>query len=586
MTMNIADSFGGLTAAMVERARVFADTARVPTTVITLHPQPTHERVKERLCTDGRISSNVRILNMHEELRSRSAPPVAPTIDVGADPDMDMEVDGDGAPFCQTFLDPTSRLPHRLIYTRPDGRIYLEELRNHDEAGNRTDRIFIRYTPDGEITYRNAGELYRAWFDEFRGRQLTVLIVDSKFAATHFRSYERPGVLKFHVLHGYHAVEADHPLTGQLTSQRRVVLSAQECWQGIITLTDSNRRDLEKMFGPSNNRFTVSNIVQRVPKYPSFAHRSRTCGVMIARLAPVKNIPRAMRIIKLAHQQDPRITLDIYGGGPDETKLTKPKSSMAIDNVVFLHGPTPPASKHFNNTAFTLVTSESEMQPLVLMEAMRRGCPPVALDIRYGSADLIQHGVTEFLIPTASEKWAAHSVVRAANLRMRARLVSRMAWHFSRSFSAKAALAQWAQTISVVREQRTKRILFSSLRAGQANATGQDGKASLQIPLKSALSQGSISDLSFDLVWVKRNVGESHVVPGVYQHGLVTIHGPLPTPEFLNGYKEPSDAYLQVAGRNVARRLRLSINPDTPEWVVEGLPSYITEHGNLSFKAP
>lgn len=582
--MNIADSFGGLTSAMLERARVFSDIARVPTTILTVDAQPTYRHVKQRLVDEGRLTATVNIVNLHEELRSRPRPARVPSIEAATGPDVQTNFDGNGAPFCQTLLDPTSGRPRRLIYTRPDGSIYLEERRIHDESGNRTDRFFTRYTADGEKEYRNAGELYRAWFDELRNDQLTILIVDSKFSAIHFRSYEHPDVYKFHILHGYHAIDAGHPLTGQLTSQRRAVLTAQECWDGIITLTDSNRRDLEKRFGPANNRYTVSNIVQRSQKYPPFARRSRTRGVMVARLAPVKNIPRAMRIIKLAHKQDPRITLDIYGGGPDEARLTKLKNSMGLNDVVFFHGATPRAARHFDEAAFTLLTSQSEMQPLVLMEAMGRGCPPVALDIRYGPSDLIEHGFTGFLVPNSSEKWAAHSVLRAVNRRLRARLVSRMAWNFSRSFSAEAALKQWARTIADARRQRQDRILFSSLRAGQAIANGQSADASLEIPFDVDLLQGSITDLHFDLVWIQRTEGETHMVPGVYQSGLVTIHGVLPTTEFLNASKEPSDAYLQVSGANVAHRLRISIRPEAPKWTIDGHSSYRTVNGNLSIK--
>lgn len=416
---------------MLERARIFSEVACVPTTTLTVDAQPMYRRVKQRLVDESRLSSKVNIVNLHEELRSRPSPPRTPSIETATGPDFEMNVDDNGSPFCRTLLDPTSRLTHRLINTRTAGSIYLEERRNHDETGNRTDRTSIRYTPDGETEHRNAGELYRACFDEIRGRQLTILIVDSKFSPIHFSSYEHPDVYKFHVLHGYLPIDAGHPSTGQMTSQRRAVLNAQECWDGIITLRDSNRLDHEKRFGPSNNRFNESNIVQRSQKYPLFSRRSRTRGVVNARLTPVKNVLRAMRIMKLPHQQDPRIKLDIYGRGPDEARLTKLKISMRL----------------------------------------------------------------------------------------------------------------------------------------------QCASASLEILLKVVLLQGSITALSSDRQWVKRNVGESHVVPGGYQHGLVRIHGPLSTPRFLNRCKEPSDTYLQVAGGNVARRLRLSINPDTPDWVVEGHPS-------------
>lgn len=584
ITMHIADSFGGLTAAMLERARVFADVAKVPTTVITVDPRPTYAFVKQRLIDEGRITASVAMVNFHEELRARPSHPEG--LRLAPQPaDLDVwEYDDDGLPFCHTEVDPESGLATRLTYTRPDGSVYLEEFRGHNDAGKRTSRRFIRHDQSGATPYPEAGSLYRAWFDEIKNARPTYLIVDSKFSAIHFGTYERPDTYKFHVLHGYHAVAAGHPLTGALTPQRRPFLTTQERWDGVVTLTESNRKDLQERFGPADNRFVVTNIVPRSPKFPSFSRRSRTRGVMVARLAPVKNIPKAMRIIQLAHQKDPRITLDIYGGGPDADELKALRTSMGLDGVVTFHGPTPQAASHFDTAAFTLLTSHSEMQPLVLMEAMGRGCPAIALDIRYGPRDLIQHGVTGFLVPGASEKWAARSVLRAVNHRFRARLVSRMAWRRSRDFDVNAALHQWVTAIHAAQRHRPNRILFKTLRLRDATCAGQSETASLDVPVDVELSEGRLSELSFGLVWVDRVSGESTFCPGLLQDGVVSVAKPLPTAALARAGTDPLDAYLQISGHNVARRNRVPIAEQAPRWHHEGRISYRTVNGFLSLK--
>ncbi|GAA1358176.1 hypothetical protein GCM10009596_10710 [Arthrobacter rhombi] len=584
ITMHIADSFGGLTAAMLERARVFADVAQVPTTVVTVDPRPSYAPVKQRLIDEGRINASVTMVNFHEELRARTGDPAGLRLAPRADDAASWENDDDGFPFCHTETDPESGLATHLTYTRPDGSAYLEEFRRHDSSGKRTSRRFIRHDDSGTTTFPEAGSLYRAWFDEIKNHGPTYLIVDSKFSAMHFGSYERPDTYKFHVLHGYHAVAAGHPLTGPLTPQRRPFLTTQERWDGVVTLTHRNRKDLEERFGPADNRFVVTNIVPRSPKYPPFSLRSRTRGVMVARLAPVKNIPAAMRIIKLAHQEDPRVTLDIYGGGPDAEELAALRTAMGLDGVVTFHGPTPQAARHFDTAAFTLLTSHSEMQPLVLMEAMGRGCPAVALDIRYGPQDLIQHAVTGFLVPKSSEKWAAQSVLRAMKHGLRARLVSRMAWRRSKDFGVDAALHQWASAFDIARRQRSTRVLFDNLRPREAIPTGEDESASLRVPVDVVLSQGRLADLKFDLVWVDRQSGSIFLSPGLLDDGVVTVANPLPAATLARGSTEPLDAYLQVSGHNVARRLRIPVSDKSSPWRHEGRVSYRTVKGFLSFK--
>ncbi|MGP5396830.1 glycosyltransferase [Arthrobacter rhombi] len=585
ITMQIAESFGGLTAAMLERARVFSDVAQVPTTVVTVDPRPTYAPVQQRLIDEGRITPSVNMLNFHEELRSRTGDPKARRLDPNAAGEGTWELDDGGFPFCLTREEPHTGLVTTLTYTRADGSIYLEEFREHDVSGKRTSRRFIRHEATGTTPYPEAGSLYRAWFDEVKGEGPSYVIVDSKFSAIHFGPYERPDTYKFHVLHGYHAVDAGHPLTGALTRQRRPFLTTQERWDGVVTLTDRNRQDLEERFGPANNRFVVTNIVPRVPRYPAFSKRSTTRGVMVARLAPVKDIPRAMRIIKKVHQQDPRVTLDIYGGGPDAEALEDLRTSMGLDGVVNFHGPTPQAAQHFDTAAFTLLTSRSEMQPLVLMEAMGRGCPAIALDIRYGPKDLIKHGITGFLIPGSSEKWAAHSVLRAMNNRLRARLVSRMAWRQSNAFGVDAALHQWATAFNSARRQSSGRILFNTLLLLEAKQSGQGRTASLRIPLDMELSRGIASGLEFSLVWVDRESGESSAAPGNLHEGEVIVECPLPTADLARNSTEPLDAYLQIQGNNVARRLRVPLPEQGSIWRHEGRVSYRTVNGFLSFKS-
>ncbi|MBB2996795.1 hypothetical protein [Paeniglutamicibacter cryotolerans] len=78
VTLQISDSFGGLTSALLERARVFADVAGVPTTILTVEARPSYQQVKARLIEEGHITESVRMLNFHEDIRSRGIAPEAP----------------------------------------------------------------------------------------------------------------------------------------------------------------------------------------------------------------------------------------------------------------------------------------------------------------------------------------------------------------------------------------------------------------------------------------------------------------------------------------------------------------------------
>ncbi|WP_221184786.1 glycosyltransferase family protein [Paeniglutamicibacter cryotolerans] len=203
-------------------------------------------------------------------------------------------------------------MAEQIFFTRADGTVYLIEHRDHDREGTRTGRRFTRFAESGSSDYPNAGSMYRTWFDEVRTQGPSYLILDSKFSAIHFTDYQNDDVLKFHVVHVEHV---GNPVTGTLIKSRGLFLLRQDRWDGVICLTDRNRADLSARFGPANNRFVISNIVPRQRSLPAWSRRSRTRGVMVARMSEVKDIPMVLRIIKQAHEHFPSVTLDIYGGG-------------------------------------------------------------------------------------------------------------------------------------------------------------------------------------------------------------------------------------------------------------------------------
>lgn len=584
ITMQIADSFGGLTAAMLERAKTFVEVGGVPTTILTFDARPSYDPVRQRMIAEGRLTPAVRILNLHESLRSQPTVSSAPVLKVADTDSGEWEADSEGRPFSYTTMDPVSGQPATISFTTPEGSVYLHEERQYNGTGERTSRVFTRHTEQGSARYANAGELYRAWFDEIRSASTTHLIVDSKYSATHFAHYERDDTYKFHIMHGYHSVGAGHAITAALTPQRRPVLTRQERWDGIITLTERNKEDLELRFGKTNNRFVVSNIVPRLEALPQFAKRDRKRGVMVARLSPVKDIPLALRIMKRVHAKDPAVTLDIYGGGPDHEQLLEMRSQLGLDSVVRFHGATPGAAKHFDQAAFTLLTSRSEMQPLVVMEAMGRGCPPIAHDIRYGPRDMIRDGSNGFVVAPRNETQAAQKVLAITGRRFLAQRLSKQAWRHAENFGHQAALDQWVDAINAAAANRHRRILPTTLEVGPVQLSQERLALALRMPVQTELSIGSGQDLSYDFIWMNRSSGSQQRIAATRVAGEVLVDNAWPHEIDPMENDEPLDAYLQISGENLSRRVRVPIELPHSEIQFNGRSSYRTVNGFWSMR--
>ncbi|MEJ1230431.1 MAG: glycosyltransferase [Galbitalea sp.] len=63
-----------------------------------------------------------------------------------------------------------------------------------------------------------------------------------------------------------------------------------------------------------------------------------------------------------------------------------------------LHGHVPDAVDRLDAAAVLLLTSRHEGQPLVILEALARGCPVVAYDVHYGPGEMIEDGRSGLLV--------------------------------------------------------------------------------------------------------------------------------------------------------------------------------------------
>jgi poly(glycerol-phosphate) alpha-glucosyltransferase len=94
----------------------------------------------------------------------------------------------------------------------------------------------------------------------------------------------------------------------------------------------------------------------------------------------------------------PSARLDIYGDGPLKERLQAQIEELGVGGAVTLRGYTPNASDSLSSAAALVVSSNYEGQPLVVLEALSRGCPVVAYDVSYGLADMVEPGFTGELV--------------------------------------------------------------------------------------------------------------------------------------------------------------------------------------------
>jgi len=116
----------------------------------------------------------------------------------------------------------------------------------------------------------------------------------------------------------------------------------------------------------------------------------------VGRLAPEKN--QALLIDAMAPMLDPRRHLVIVGDGPERQALTDRAQSTWRPELVHLTGARSDVAALLSAFDVFALTSRSEGLPLVLLEAMAMGLPVLTTSVG-GIPDLVEHGVTGFLVP-------------------------------------------------------------------------------------------------------------------------------------------------------------------------------------------
>src|SRR5699024_7229876 len=142
--------------------------------------------------------------------------------------------------------------------------------------------------------------------------------------------------------------------------------------------------------------------------------------------------------------------LDIYGSGQGETpqQLADLIESLRVGDRIIRRGYDPLANERFRDASYSILSSRSEGQGLVLLESMAAGCIPIAYDVRYGPSDIITDGVNGFLVSPDDIDELTRTVKHVTSMsnaeldRMRHAAVER-----ARDFMPDTIVQLWAEVI-------------------------------------------------------------------------------------------------------------------------------------------
>lgn len=162
----------------------------------------------------------------------------------------------------------------------------------------------------------------------------------------------------------------------------------------LVLLTEEDSRSWQKVGVES--MVVIGNPLSFQPETLSELSHKRILA--IGRHEHQKGFDQLIDIWRKMESEYPDWVLTIVGEGRKKERLEKQIAGYGIAQRVELLPPEKDILSRFRQSAVYVMTSNYEGQPMVLLESMVCGVPPVAYACKCGPRDLIEDGVGGFLV--------------------------------------------------------------------------------------------------------------------------------------------------------------------------------------------
>lgn len=311
--------------------------------------------------------------------------------------------------------------PRQEVYYDKKGEATLSIWYDHTDGAAK--RI-IHFGVDNQIISETAGDdkphkLH--WLNSVLGEKNDETLVISATRSTDdlLVGMDKAQVTTLIHLHSNHLTDPDDPAS-ELNRRNRYAVRNIHNVDGMIVLTDKQRKDIIDRFGNGEKVFVIPNIyevdaspVSRIKDFTTQFNTTREINkaVLISRLSSIKNVDHAVHAFKSVVDEIPDAKLEIWGRGDTEESLDALIKELGMTQNVLLKGYTGNPSQVYHSAALSIMTSKAEGFSLAVMESMANSTPVVSYDIRYGPSDMIEDGVNGFLVEKNDIEGIARKII-------------------------------------------------------------------------------------------------------------------------------------------------------------------------------
>jgi glycosyltransferase involved in cell wall biosynthesis len=236
---------------------------------------------------------------------------------------------------------------------------------------------------------------------------------------------------------------------------RRVARWAHRRASHVIVNSEAARREeIAAGFPAERITYVPNGIDATLPPANDRAGLGLPTGplaVCVAQFAREKGHADLIAAWPLVRESVPGAALVLVGDGPLRPEIEAQARRLAVHDSVLFLGFRHPASPYLAAADVVVLPSNSEGMPNAVLEAMALGRPVVATAVG-GVPELIEHGVSGWLVPARAPAALAHAILVALRDRdlgqsLAAAARARVALHFSTQRAVSATQAIYARSV-------------------------------------------------------------------------------------------------------------------------------------------
>jgi poly(glycerol-phosphate) alpha-glucosyltransferase len=341
-------------------------------------------------------------------------------------------------------------------YLRPDGTVAIIQLYTIEDGRRRLSKISLMNRQGNCIDeFTSLEEFTTHWLNRITQNPAQQYVMVSDKNRFYYRSLQKlqnsqakHNVFVVPIIHSVHT-ENTFDVKGSKTNLNYVdIFEDISAPDAIVVGTNRQRQDIMDRYGVSNIR-VIPHAYNEMSDFanPAFEEREQAKVVSVGRYCQGKNQAAAVRTFRHVVDALPKATLHFYGSGSGKLALQEQVRQLGLEHSIFINDYADDVSAIFRSAGLSLLTSNREGYPLVIMESLGHGCPVVAFDINYGPSDMIQDGETGALVPFGEEEALAKKIIEILSSPERHRRLSENAGRSTGESGAEFVAKEWQRLI-------------------------------------------------------------------------------------------------------------------------------------------